>query len=87
MIRQKRIVILGSTGSIGRQALEVIRALPEYFRVFGLAAGSNLTLLAEQVAEFKPEFVYYESGGKLPAGNYKLMSMELYWLPLPAKPG
>ncbi len=51
----KRLAVLGSTGSIGRQTLEVIRALPGHFRVIGLSAGNNIDLLAEQVAEFKPE--------------------------------
>lgn len=50
----KSIVILGSTGSIGRQALDIVRALPDRLRVVGLAAGSNAELFAEQVAEFRP---------------------------------
>jgi 1-deoxy-D-xylulose-5-phosphate reductoisomerase len=50
----KNIVILGSTGSIGRQALEIARALPDRLKVVGLAAGSNAELFAEQVAEFRP---------------------------------
>ena len=53
----KRVAVLGSTGSIGRQTLDVIRALPQRFQVVGLAAGKNLELLAEQVQEFKPEFI------------------------------
>ena len=53
----KRVAVLGSTGSIGRQTLDVIRALPQRFRVVGLAAGKNLGLLAEQIEEFKPEFI------------------------------
>jgi len=53
----KGIVILGSTGSIGRQTLDVIRALPGRFRVIGLAAGQNDALLREQVAEFRPRCV------------------------------
>jgi 1-deoxy-D-xylulose-5-phosphate reductoisomerase len=53
----KRVAILGSTGSIGRQALDVIRAHPDRLRVVGLAAGRNWELLAEQAAEFAPEIV------------------------------
>ena len=49
-----RVAILGSTGSIGRQTLDVIRAHPERFEVVGLAAWSNIDLLAQQVAEFSP---------------------------------
>ncbi len=48
------IVLLGSTGSIGTQALDVIRRMPERFRVVGLAAGSNVELLAKQIEEFRP---------------------------------
>ena len=55
MTEPKSIVILGSTGSIGRQALEVARALPHRLRVVGLAAGSNLELFAAQVREWQPE--------------------------------
>lgn len=55
MSEPKPIVILGSTGSIGRQALDVARALPHRLRVVGLAAGSNLELFAEQVNEWQPE--------------------------------
>lgn len=48
----KRIVILGSTGSIGRAAIEVIERSGEEFEVVGLAAGSNVDLLREQLAMF-----------------------------------
>ncbi|MCL2489296.1 MAG: 1-deoxy-D-xylulose-5-phosphate reductoisomerase [Propionibacteriaceae bacterium] len=54
----RNVVVLGSTGSIGRQALEVIEANPDRFRVVGLAAGgSHLELLAEQVQRFQPALV------------------------------
>ena len=52
MGRVQRVIILGSTGSIGTQALDVIRANPTRFDVVGLAAGSNRALLDEQAAEF-----------------------------------
>ena len=48
----RRVIILGSTGSIGTQALEVIEANPDRFQVVGLAAGQNGALLAEQAAKF-----------------------------------
>jgi 1-deoxy-D-xylulose-5-phosphate reductoisomerase len=51
----RQIVILGSTGSIGTQALEVATALPAELQVVGLAAGSNFELLAQQVHEWKPQ--------------------------------
>jgi 1-deoxy-D-xylulose-5-phosphate reductoisomerase len=57
--RLKRLTVLGSTGSIGRQTLDVVRALPGHFLVTGLAAGKNLDLLSQQVAEFKPENISY----------------------------
>ncbi|MCR5834317.1 MAG: 1-deoxy-D-xylulose-5-phosphate reductoisomerase [Selenomonadaceae bacterium] len=50
----KRIAILGSTGSIGTQALDVVRNLPEEFSVEVLAANSNVDLFAAQVEEFRP---------------------------------
>ena len=56
----KTIAILGSTGSIGTSTLKVIRALGAEYRIVGLAAGKNTTLLAEQAAEFAPEWVYAE---------------------------
>lgn len=51
----RRIIVLGSTGSIGTQALDVIRANPRRFELVGLAAGSNTALLAEQAARFQVE--------------------------------
>jgi 1-deoxy-D-xylulose-5-phosphate reductoisomerase len=53
-VKRKRVAILGSTGSIGRQALDVIARHPERFEVVGLAAGRNVDLLAEQIAQFRP---------------------------------
>ena len=61
MSNRRRIAVLGSTGSIGRQALDVIRQLPDRFEVVALAAGRNADLLAEQVAEFRPRYVAAES--------------------------
>ena len=48
----RRVIILGSTGSIGTQALDVIRANPERFEVVGLSAGRNRELLEQQAADF-----------------------------------
>jgi 1-deoxy-D-xylulose-5-phosphate reductoisomerase len=53
----KRIAILGSTGSIGRQCLKVVESLPERFSVVALAAGENLAALAEQAVRHRPELV------------------------------
>jgi 1-deoxy-D-xylulose-5-phosphate reductoisomerase len=51
----KVISILGSTGSIGTNTLRVISSFPDAFRVVGLAGGRNVSLLAEQVAAFRPQ--------------------------------
>jgi 1-deoxy-D-xylulose-5-phosphate reductoisomerase len=56
----KNLALLGSTGSIGRQTLEVVRAFPQRFRIIGLAAAKNLDLLAEQANEFQPRFIYLQ---------------------------
>jgi len=50
----KKISLLGSTGSIGRNSLEVVRRNPDKFRIIGLAAGRNISELTKQVEEFKP---------------------------------
>ncbi len=50
----RRIALLGSTGSIGRQTLDVVRCYPGHFRVVALAARSNISLLAQQAQEFSP---------------------------------
>ncbi len=60
-----RLAILGSTGSIGRQTLDVVRALPERFSVVGLAAGRNRDLFDRQLAEFHPEFTSLAGGSGL----------------------
>ncbi|PKB83769.1 MAG: 1-deoxy-D-xylulose-5-phosphate reductoisomerase [SAR202 cluster bacterium Io17-Chloro-G9] len=52
----KRIVVLGSTGSIGVQTLDVVRAFPGEFEVVGLAAGNNVELLNQQIQEFRPRY-------------------------------
>lgn len=55
--RPRAITILGSTGSIGTQTLDVLRLFPDQFRVRALTAGSNAALLAEQAHAFQPEHV------------------------------
>ena len=57
---KKKISILGSTGSIGRQALEVIEKLQDKFEIIALTAGSNIELLNEQIKKFKPKYAYAE---------------------------
>src|SRR6266567_2948703 len=53
----RRIALLGSTGSIGQQTLDVVRCFPEHFQIVALAARSNVELLAQQAQEFHPAFV------------------------------
>ena len=58
---RRRLTILGSTGSIGRQALDVVSRYPERFEIVGLSAGNYARALALQAAEFRPEYVALES--------------------------
>ena len=58
------VAVLGSTGSIGRQTLDVIRRLPGRFRVVALAGGSNHTLLEDQAREFKPDAVWCQDAAR-----------------------
>src|SRR5437667_2141401 len=53
----RRIAVLGSTGSIGQQTLDVVRCFPDQFQVVALAARSNVSLLSQQMQEFKPALV------------------------------
>ena len=53
----KRITLLGSTGSIGLNALEIIRQNPEKYRIIALSAGRNIDLLLKQIEEFRPKAV------------------------------
>ncbi|MGH9726106.1 MAG: 1-deoxy-D-xylulose-5-phosphate reductoisomerase, partial [Candidatus Acidiferrales bacterium] len=53
----KRISILGSTGSIGRQTLAVVDELAGQFEVVAIAAGSNIALVADQIARHRPQTV------------------------------
>src|SRR5580693_6103669 len=51
----RALTVLGSTGSIGTNTLDVVRQNPDRFRVFALAAGRNIELLSKQIKEFRPE--------------------------------
>lgn len=65
----KKIAVLGSTGSIGRQALDVVRAFPDKLQILALAAGNNATLLSDQASEFNPKFVSLANGDTLPSSD------------------
>ena len=62
----KKISILGSTGSIGTQTLDVVRKNPDKFKVIAISANSSVDLLLEQIIEFKPKYVavYNETSAK-----------------------
>ena len=60
----RKIAILGSTGSIGTQALEVIAANPQLFELFAITGHSNVSLLAEQARRFKPNMVIVTDDSK-----------------------
>lgn len=62
----KAISLLGSTGSIGTQTLDIVAQNPEQFRIVGLAAGRNVELLARQIRRFCPEIVAIRAEEKLP---------------------
>ncbi|PIE59752.1 MAG: 1-deoxy-D-xylulose-5-phosphate reductoisomerase [Desulfobulbus propionicus] len=61
----KTIALLGSTGSIGSNVLEVVRRYPDRFRVASLTAGNSVASLADQVVEFNPEFVSIGNGERV----------------------
>lgn len=64
MIKQKQIAILGSTGSIGTQTLDIIQEYPELFRASVLVAGNNVKLLIEQALQHKPDIAVIANDSK-----------------------
>jgi 1-deoxy-D-xylulose-5-phosphate reductoisomerase len=73
----KRLAILGSTGSIGQQTLDIVRAMPDKFTVTGLAAGNNWDLLQKQLREFKPATVSFQDcQNQMNTGTCHPVSME-----------
>ena len=67
---KRKISILGSTGSIGRQALEVIEKLQDRFEIVSLAGGANTQLLNEQIAKFKPKYAYSTNPKEIKGAKY-----------------
>ncbi len=72
----KNIIVLGCTGSIGSQTLDIVRAFPCEFQVLGLAAGSNHDLFRQQIAEFQPPYVYCIDPPDALAPQAEFISME-----------
>ncbi|MGF1934093.1 MAG: 1-deoxy-D-xylulose-5-phosphate reductoisomerase [Nostoc sp. ChiQUE02] len=63
----KAITLVGSTGSIGTQTLDIVTQYPDQFRIVGLAAGSNVEMFAAQIRQFRPKIAAICSEEKLPA--------------------
>ncbi|NNG47848.1 MAG: 1-deoxy-D-xylulose-5-phosphate reductoisomerase, partial [Deltaproteobacteria bacterium] len=78
----KGVAVLGSTGSVGRNALDVIARFPKRFRVAALCAGKNAAELSEQARRFRPPFVCLSEEvtasrlGRLPPGTRVLIGEE-----------
>jgi len=62
----KAITLLGSTGSIGTQTLDIVSEHPDKFRIVGLAAGRNVELFAAQIRQFRPQIAAISATEKLP---------------------
>lgn len=61
----KAITLLGSTGSIGTQTLDIVQQYPDQFRLVGMAAGRNVALVAQQIRQFQPEIVALADASRL----------------------
>ncbi|ELR96732.1 1-deoxy-D-xylulose-5-phosphate reductoisomerase [Gloeocapsa sp. PCC 73106] len=83
----KAITILGSTGSIGTQTLEIVAQYPEQFRVVGLATGSNVAMLVEQIAQFRPAIVALRQKEKLAELRSAIASLDYQPLVLAGEEG
>ena len=83
----KAITLVGSTGSIGTQTLDIVTHHPDQFRIVGLAAGNNVEMLAAQIRQFRPKIAAIYSEEKLPAFSLKLSKTLIpnlfYWLAMP----
>lgn len=93
MSKRRRIAVLGSTGSIGTQTLDVVRAHPDRFVVTALAAGRPSARLQAQVAEFQPKLVAtrdapaWTAGDARPAGLVEIATSDEVDLVVMATPG
>lgn len=68
--KKRKISIIGSTGSIGRQALEVIEKLQDKFEIIALAGGHNTELLKQQAEKFKPKYISISCHPELVSGSH-----------------
>ena len=72
----RRLAVLGSTGSIGQQTLDIVRSFSDRLEVVGLSGGRNNQLLGRQIEEFCPKLVYASERHGLPEAGFKLASLE-----------
>ncbi len=73
----KPITLIGSTGSIGTQTLDIVAQCPEQFRIVGLAAGRNVELLAAQIRQFQPSIAAICDRDKLPQLKEAIKDLEI----------
>ena len=76
MLLMQKFSLLGSTGSIGTQTLEICEEHPEEFQVTALSAGSNIDLLSEQIRKFKPQLVSIQNASDIPKLKELLVGMD-----------
>lgn len=72
----KAITLLGSTGSIGTQTLDIVSQYPEQFRIVGLAAGRNGAMLAQQIRQFRPQIAAICDPDQLPVVQEAIASLD-----------
>ena len=73
----KKISLLGSTGSIGTNVLDVIERNPEKFQILGMSAGSNIDLFAKQIRKFKPRIVALFDTKKIPRLKERIADLDI----------
>ncbi|AFZ27067.1 1-deoxy-D-xylulose 5-phosphate reductoisomerase [Cylindrospermum stagnale PCC 7417] len=72
----KAITLVGSTGSIGTQTLDIVAHYPDQFRIVGLAAGSNVEMFASQIRQFRPQIAAIFAADKLPALKEAIIDLD-----------
>ena len=73
----KKISLLGSTGSIGTNVLDVIERNPEKFQIVGMSAGNNVDLFAKQIRKFKPRVVALFNTKKIPTLKERIADLDI----------
>ena len=73
----KKISLLGSTGSIGTNVLDVIERNPEKFQILGMSAGNNVDLFAKQIRKFKPRVVALFDTKKIPTLKERISDLDI----------